>query len=84
MANGFLLPRIPESYRGLRSTERRKKDNRDNENSKHGAGRLEHLYEAITIGNASAVLAASIFRFSEISIPEANRYLKERAIPAKT
>ena len=43
-----------------------------------GAGKLEHLYEAVIIGKAAAVLAASIFHFSEISIPEAKRYLKER------
>jgi cyclase len=48
-----------------------------------GAGKLEHLYEAITIGKASAVLAASIFHFGEISIPEAKRYLKERGILVK-
>jgi cyclase len=48
-----------------------------------GAGRLEHLYEAVTIGKAAAVLAASIFHFGEISIPEAKRYLKEKGIPVK-
>ncbi|NWF77554.1 MAG: imidazole glycerol phosphate synthase subunit HisF [Chloroflexi bacterium] len=48
-----------------------------------GAGKLEHLYEAVTIGKASAVLAASIFHFGEISIPEAKRYLKEKGIPLK-
>lgn len=48
-----------------------------------GAGRLEHLYEAVTIGKASAVLAASIFHFGEISIPEAKRYLRERGIPVR-
>ncbi|MFC2001904.1 imidazole glycerol phosphate synthase subunit HisF [Chloroflexota bacterium] len=46
-----------------------------------GAGTLEHLYEAVTIGKAAAVLAASIFHFGEISIPEAKRYLKEKGIP---
>ena len=46
-----------------------------------GAGKLEHLYEAVTIGKASAVLAASIFHFGEISIPEAKRYLKKKGIP---
>ena len=45
-----------------------------------GAGSLEHLYEAVAIGKASAVLAASIFHFGEITIPEAKRYLKERGI----
>jgi len=48
-----------------------------------GAGKLEHLYEAITIGKASAILAASIFHFGEISIPEAKRYLKGKGIPVK-
>ena len=45
-----------------------------------GAGKLEHLYEAVTIGKASAVLAASIFHFGEISISEAKRYLKGKGI----
>ena len=48
-----------------------------------GAGGLEHLYEAIVIGQASAVLAASIFHFGEITIPEAKRYLKEKGISVK-
>jgi cyclase len=48
-----------------------------------GAGKLEHLYEAVTIGKAAAVLAASIFHFGEISIPEVKRYLKEKGIPVK-
>ena len=46
-----------------------------------GAGKLEHLYQAITEGKAAAVLAASVFHFGEISIPEAKRYLRERGIP---
>jgi cyclase len=48
-----------------------------------GAGTLEHLYEAVTEGKASAVLAASIFHFGEITIPEAKAYLKSRGIPIK-
>jgi len=48
-----------------------------------GAGKLEHLYEAVTIGKAAAVLAASIFHFGEISIPEAKKYLREKGIPVK-
>ena len=48
-----------------------------------GAGRLEHLYEAVVIGKASAVLAASIFHFGEISIMQAKQYLKERGISVK-
>jgi cyclase len=46
-----------------------------------GAGTLEHLYRAVAEGKASAVLAASIFHFREISIPEAKQYLKSRGIP---
>ena len=48
-----------------------------------GAGKLEHLYEGVAIGKASAVLAASVFHFGEISIPEAKRYLKARGIAVK-
>jgi cyclase len=48
-----------------------------------GAGKLEHLYDAVVIGQASAVLAASIFHFGEITIPQAKKYLKERGIPVK-
>jgi len=48
-----------------------------------GAGRLEHLYDAVVIGKASAVLAASIFHFREISISQAKHYLKERGILVK-
>jgi cyclase len=48
-----------------------------------GAGKLEHFYEAVTIGKAAAVLAASIFHFGEISIPQAKRYLRKRGIAVK-
>ena len=48
-----------------------------------GAGKLEHLYQAVTTGKASAVLAASIFHFKEISIMEAKQYLKKKGIPVK-
>ena len=46
-----------------------------------GAGKLEHLYEAVAVGKASAVLAASVFHFGEISIREAKTYLKGKGIP---
>jgi cyclase len=48
-----------------------------------GAGRLEHLYEAVVLGKASAVLAASIFHFAEISIPQAKRYLQDKGISVR-
>ena len=46
-----------------------------------GAGKLEHLYEAVVMGKAAAVLAASIFHFGEISIPQAKSYLRSKGIP---
>jgi imidazole glycerol-phosphate synthase subunit HisF len=45
-----------------------------------GAGTVEHLFEALTIGKASAVLAASIFHFGEISVGAAKNYLRSRGI----
>lgn len=48
-----------------------------------GAGRLEHLAEAVIEGKASAVLAASIFHFGTYSIDESKRFLKERGIPVR-
>ncbi|MDD5082258.1 MAG: HisA/HisF-related TIM barrel protein, partial [Dehalococcoidales bacterium] len=45
-----------------------------------GAGKLEHLYEAVAIGKASAVLAASVFHFGEITIAQAKHYLKEKGL----
>jgi len=48
-----------------------------------GAGKLEHFYEAVTIGRASAVLAASIFHFGEVSIPQGKRYLADKGIPVR-
>ena len=48
-----------------------------------GAGTLEHLYEAVTTGKASAVLAASIFHFGEIRIAAAKAYLKSKGVNVK-
>ena len=45
-----------------------------------GAGRLEHFYEALTTGGASAVLAASLFHFGEYKIAEVKSYLKARGL----
>ena len=45
-----------------------------------GAGRLEHFYEALTEGGASAVLAASLFHFGEFQIGEVKSYLRERGV----
>ena len=48
-----------------------------------GVGNLEHLYQGIKIGNANAVLAASIFHFGEYSILEAKQYLDSKGIPVR-
>ena len=45
-----------------------------------GAGTLEHLYDGIKEGKADAVLAASVFHFKELTIPETKQYLSERGI----
>ena len=45
-----------------------------------GAGTLQHLYEGLTDGGASAVLAASIFHFRELTIAEAKSYLRKRGV----
>ena len=48
-----------------------------------GVGNLEHLYDGIVIGGASAVLAASIFHFGEYRISDAKRYLADKNIPVR-
>lgn len=48
-----------------------------------GAGALEHFYDAFTIGKADAVLAASLFHFGEIPIPELKKYLNEKNISVR-
>ncbi len=48
-----------------------------------GAGTMDHFVEAFTIGKADAALAASIFHFGEIPIPDLKRYLHARGIPVR-
>lgn len=48
-----------------------------------GAGALEHFYDAFTKGKADAVLAASLFHFGEISIPQLKEYLSGRGISVR-
>jgi len=49
-----------------------------------GVGSLEHLAQGIERGRADAVLAASVFHFGEITIPEAKRFLAARGIEMRT
>lgn len=49
-----------------------------------GAGKLEHFYDAFTEGRADAVLAASLFHFGEITIPELKSYLQQKGVSVRT
>ncbi len=48
-----------------------------------GAGTLDHLAEAVSIGRASAVLAASIFHFGTYTIRQSKEHLRDRGIPVR-
>ena len=48
-----------------------------------GAGTMEHFYEVFTSGKADAGLAASIFHFKEIGIPDLKHYLRDKGIPMR-
>ncbi len=48
-----------------------------------GAGTLEDLYQALALGKADAVLAASIFHYGTYSIRETKEYLAKRGIPIR-
>ena len=48
-----------------------------------GAGRMEHFKDAFTIGKADAALAASVFHFGEIQIPELKKYLRAANIDVR-
>jgi cyclase len=48
-----------------------------------GAGKLEHLYEAIVEGHASAVLAASLFHYRELTIAQVKTYLMDKGLPVR-
>ncbi len=48
-----------------------------------GVGNLEHMYEGVAIGGASALLAASIFHFGEYRIEDVKRYLADKNIPVR-
>lgn len=48
-----------------------------------GAGNMQHFYDAFSIGKADAALAASVFHFGEISIPELKRFLNENGVKTR-
>lgn len=49
-----------------------------------GAGSLQHMLDAVTIGQADAALAASIFHFGTYSIAQAKAFLAEHHVPVRT
>lgn len=48
-----------------------------------GAGTMQHIEEAFTLGCADAALAASVFHFKEIDIMELKQYLLQHHIPVR-
>lgn len=48
-----------------------------------GVGNLDHLVDGVQLGNASAVLAASIFHYGTYSIKQAKEYLDSKGIPVR-
>ncbi len=48
-----------------------------------GAGKLEHFYQALTEGKASAALAASLFHYQTLSIAAVKEYLAARGVPVR-
>jgi len=48
-----------------------------------GAGSMEHFVDTFTTGEADAALAASIFHFKEVSVPELKEFLSKKGIPVR-
>lgn len=48
-----------------------------------GAGTLEHFYEALTFGGASAALAASLFHFRELTVADVKDFLADRGVAVR-
>ncbi len=48
-----------------------------------GAGKLEHFYQALTDGKASAALAASLFHFRQLTVAQVKAYLAGRGVPVR-
>jgi cyclase len=48
-----------------------------------GAGTMGHFADVFTLGKADAALAASVFHFGEIKIPELKQFLSRHQIPVR-
>jgi cyclase len=49
-----------------------------------GAGNMEHFIDAFILGKADAALAASVFHFAEIKIPDLKSFLGQRNINVRS
>jgi len=49
-----------------------------------GAGKLEHFYQALTVGKADAALAASLFHYKQLTIAQVKEYLAARGVPVRS
>jgi cyclase len=45
-----------------------------------GCGSVEHIYEVLTMTNAKAALAASVFHYGEYTVADVKRYLRDRGV----
>ena len=48
-----------------------------------GGGTIEHFRDALTIGKADAVLAASVFHYGKYTVSEVKEYLSQNNIPIR-
>ncbi len=48
-----------------------------------GAGLPEHFFEALTNGGADAALAATLFHYKQLTVPDLKRFLLERGLPIR-
>ncbi len=48
-----------------------------------GVGNLEHIYEGLTAGEASAALAASIFHYGEFTVRQCKEYLAQKGVSVR-
>jgi cyclase len=48
-----------------------------------GVGNLQHLADGVTLGGASAVLAASIFHYGEYTVGQAKAFMARQGIPVR-
>ena len=74
------LSRIEKLSDGYRSKAAAKRHENDYRTAREN---LDHLVDGIKLGNASAVLAASIFHYGKHSVKEAKEYLDLKGIPVR-